>query len=188
MKTIFTSDCHFQHINIVKGISTWSDTSKCRPFATIEEHNEVILDGINSAAGPDDRVIIAGDFCFGNHENIPKFRELIICRNVWVVKGNHDHKLWKYHRGCFQNTTKFIDDLYIDKQKIVICHYALQVWEDNNRGSWMLCGHSHGNLDHTDDGKILDLCPEDHDYKPWTFEQVKECMDSRTIVAKDHHK
>jgi calcineurin-like phosphoesterase family protein len=188
MKTVFISDTHLNHINIVKGVSKWSDTSRCRPFNTVAEHNETILDGINTAADVNDRLIINGDFCFGNHENIPKFRNLIRCRNVWLVKGNHDRQLWKYHRSVFQYTDKYIDDLVIDKQQIFMCHYAGHVWEDNNRGSWMLCGHSHGNLPlpHSE-GKILDLCPENHNYKPWTFEQIKEYMDARPIVAKDHH-
>jgi calcineurin-like phosphoesterase family protein len=188
MKTIFTTDTHLSHKNIIKGTSEWSNIDKCRPFDTVDEHDDFILDAINSVAGPEDRIIHGGDFSFGSHTNIPKFRDRIKCRNIFLVKGNHDKKLWQHYRSLFTWTGTMLDDLYIDKQHIVVCHYALQVWEDNNRGTWMIHGHSHNGLDHALDGKILDVCPEGHDYKPWTFEQIKEYMSIREVVAKDHHR
>jgi calcineurin-like phosphoesterase family protein len=35
-------------------------------------------------------------------------------------------------------------ELSIHGQSIVLCHYALRVWNRSNRGSWHLYGHSHG--------------------------------------------
>ncbi len=188
MTYFFTSDSHFCHTNIVKGTSKWTDTSSCRPFTTVEEHDNTLLENINSVVGFDDVLIHAGDWSFGHISNVKKFRDLIRCRNVWLIKGNHDKKLWRTERHLFQLTDKLLDDFYIGSQQVVVCHYAFQVWEDNHRGSICLCGHSHNNLDHTDDGKILDVCPEGHGYKPWSFDEIMEYMNSKPIVARDHHK
>ena len=35
----------------------------------------------------------------------------------------------------------------LDKpQLVVLCHYAMRVWDRSHYGSWHLYGHSHGNL------------------------------------------
>jgi len=187
MTDIFITDTHFAHKNIVKGVSEWAVTERCRPFDTVDEHDEFLLDAINSAADVNDRIFHGGDFAFGHHTNVPKYRERIRCRNIFLCKGNHDHKLWQHHRGLFTWTGAMLDDLYIDKQHIVMCHYPLQVWENNNRGTWMIHGHSHNGLDHTNDGKILDVCIESGK-AVWTFEEIREYMNNKPIVAKDHHR
>ena len=32
------------------------------------------------------------------------------------------------------------------EQDIVLCHYAMRVWQKSHYGAWMLYGHSHGTL------------------------------------------
>ena len=42
----FTSDTHYNHKNLVKGISRWEDKSGCSDFATKEEMNELLIKNI----------------------------------------------------------------------------------------------------------------------------------------------
>ncbi len=188
MTDFLISDTHAFHKNIIKGCSEWSDTSKCRPFSSIDEHNTYMANKINSVVQPNDRIIHAGDWSFGGIDKVKMFRDMINCKNIELLYGNHDThimsdpKLQKLFNRCDLFRT-----MKLDGQMVVICHYALQVWENNHRGWFMLHGHSHGNLNHDNDGKILDLCVENHDYTPWSMDEIKDYMSSREIVAKDHH-
>lgn len=184
----FTSDSHFSHRNIILGTSQWEDKSKCRPFNTIEEHDINLIDNINTVILPNDRLIHIGDWSFGGINNVKKFREMINCNNIELIYGNHDHhiendeNLQKLFTRC-----DYLRTIYIDKQMIVLCHYALQVWENNHRSSFMLHGHSHQNLNHDNDGKILDVSPEGHNFTPWSMDEINIYMADRKVVAKDHH-
>lgn len=188
MNTFVISDTHAFHKNIVKGCSEWEDTSKCRDFPTIDEHNQVLADNINRVVGQQDRIIHLGDWSFGGVDKIKLFRDMINCTNIELLFGNHDThiqndpQLQKLFTRCDMfRTTK------IDGQMVVLCHYALQVWENNHRGWWCLHGHSHNNLNHDNDGKILDVSPEGHNFTPWSMDEIRDYMSKRAIVAKDHH-
>ena len=89
----FCSDPHYHHKNIVKGISNWDDISGCRPFNTIEEHNQTIVNGINNVVDKDDTLYCLGDWSFGGIDKIWEFRKQINCHNIHLILGNHDHHI-----------------------------------------------------------------------------------------------
>jgi hypothetical protein len=70
-------------------------------------------------------------------------------------------------------------------------HYPLAVWNESHHGSWMIHSHSHGSygagLPTTlDQGKILDV-GWDVFNKPVDFFEVKDIMDKKEKIYKDHH-
>lgn len=79
MKLWFTADTHFGHANIIKYTK--------RPFSSVEEMNEVLINNWNSCVAQKDSVIFLGDFCLG--DPIPYLSELN--GNVTFVQGNHDN-------------------------------------------------------------------------------------------------
>jgi len=91
----FTSDTHYSHTNICRGVSNWErgGDDKTRDFDTLEEMNQAIVDGINSNVGQDDYLIHLGDWSFGGVQNIWNFRKQIHCQNIILVHGNHDHHI-----------------------------------------------------------------------------------------------
>ena len=91
----FTSDTHYGHTNICRGVSTWerSGPDKTRDFPTLEEMNQTIIDNINSKVGEDDVLVHLGDWSFGGIENIWNLRKGIKCKNIYLVFGNHDHHI-----------------------------------------------------------------------------------------------
>ena len=187
MTVFYFSDTHFAHKNIVKGCSSWPDTSKCRDFKTLADHNKALVDNINAMIMPQDTLYHLGDWSFGGVDNIKHFRDMIDCKNIHLILGNHDEHI--KHDSSLCNLFTSVRDMYTDYKKgIVMCHYPFQVWENNARGFIMLHGHSHNNVDHTDDGKILDVCPEGHNNRPWAEDEVMAYMQTKPIVAKDHHK
>jgi len=100
MKNIwFFSDPHYNHKNIVRGTTSWeisdnnSGVNKLRDFDTLEEHNETLIKNINSLVKYDDEVYCLGDWSFGGHEQIKKFRDRLECMSIHLIFGNHDQHI-----------------------------------------------------------------------------------------------
>lgn len=86
----FSSDFHFNHKNIVRGTSNWSDKSKCRNFNTLEEHDQTLIDNINKTVKENDILYFLGDFAFNGINNIWNFRKQLNVRTIHFIMGNHD--------------------------------------------------------------------------------------------------
>lgn len=81
-KTFVISDTHFGHSNIIRYCH--------RPFETVEEMTEALIDNWNSVVSNDDEVWHLGDFCcFAKHG-----LGFDICKRLngkkYLVLGNHD--------------------------------------------------------------------------------------------------
>jgi calcineurin-like phosphoesterase family protein len=106
------SDPHYNHKNICRGTTNWRTTDneipveQTRDFPTIERMNESILNGINWNVGQDDVLICLGDWSFGGFEFIQQFRDRIVCKNVHLVLGNHDHHIER-NRDNIQSIFRF---------------------------------------------------------------------------------
>lgn len=79
--TWFISDTHFGHKNILEY------EKEARPFETIEEMNENIIDRWNKVVKEKDIVFHLGDFAFGKH-NIDIGKRLNGHKKL--IMGNHD--------------------------------------------------------------------------------------------------
>ncbi len=60
------------------------------------------------------------------------------------MPGNHDKQARKLEAEFAWLAD--LTEVSVHGQPIVLCHYALRVWNRSNRGSWHLYGHSHGRL------------------------------------------
>lgn len=94
----FTSDTHYHHKNICKGVSNWENKESCRNFNTIEEMNKTIVDNINAVVKEDDVLYHLGDWSFGGIEKIWEFRKQLNCKNIHLIYGNHDHHIELGHK------------------------------------------------------------------------------------------
>lgn len=95
-KVWVTSDTHYGHKNIVQGVTDWPlDSKTLRPFDTIDQMNDDIVNKINAIVGQDDYLLHLGDWSLGGIDNIWNFRRRIICNNIILVLGNHDHHIKK---------------------------------------------------------------------------------------------
>lgn len=80
-ETWFTSDTHFGHKNILEY------EKDARPFTTVEEMNETLIDNWNATVSQRDTVYHLGDFAFGR-DNIGIASRLNGIKKL--VMGNHD--------------------------------------------------------------------------------------------------
>jgi len=155
----FTADEHYGHDKIIR-------PDYCnRPFTDSHDMNKTLIQNLNYAIGDNDTVIHAGDFSWHGK----KFAESIIRQfrgNHIFLRGSHDKWLPSSARYIWQNK--------IDKQLIVVCHYAMRTWQGSRYGSWQLHGHSHGMLPPL--GKQHDVGVDNNNFYPISFEQVKSLM------------
>jgi calcineurin-like phosphoesterase family protein len=196
----FTSDTHYGHKNIVSGVSSWTDKSGCRNFKTISEHDEVLVNGINSKVGEDDILYHLGDWSFGGTDNIFKFRERIICKNVHLILGNHDEHIYKNTDGCreiFSSVDSYYE-LNIGKKTIVLSHWPMKIWNKYHKGSWHLHGHTHGNLKpdewwiqkHSKNRRrTMDVGVDTNGFIPYSYNDLERILDKLTDYPTDldHH-
>ena len=76
IKVWITSDTHYSHKNICRGVTNWRmpdgsvPEAQTRPFETIEKMNSTIVNNINECVGQDDILIHLGDWSFSGFETI----------------------------------------------------------------------------------------------------------------------
>jgi calcineurin-like phosphoesterase family protein len=84
-KLFFTADLHLGHVNITK-FRTYPGG---KPFESLQEHNDWIIDRWNQVVSPRDVVIVVGDFIMGHKDQTLALRDSLN-GSIWLVPGNHD--------------------------------------------------------------------------------------------------
>lgn len=149
----FTSDWHLDHKNVLNFLS--DDGERVRPFTSIDEHNETLLDNYLKVVKPADTVYFLGDVSFS-------FRGLELIKNLpgnkYLVRGNHD----KY------SITKYVE-VFADVLGIVtykefwLSHCPIHPDEMRNRTA-NIHGHTHHNM--IQDHRYFNVCPEVNNFEP----------------------
>lgn len=170
----FSADFHINHQNIVLGCSRWTDKSRCRNFNNVWFHNQALLKNINNTVKEDDILYFLGDFCFNGHINIKKYRELINCKNIHFIVGNHDGNLLK-HKEYMElfSSVSLINNIKIDDYEILLTHKAINDWNKGreNNNYIHLYGHSHNSFQN--DGLSMDVGVDCHpEFRPFSFAEV----------------
>jgi len=199
----FTSDTHYNHKNICSGTSEWGRGSNLtRKFDTLDEMNSNLVDNINSVVGEDDILVHLGDWSFGGFDSIEEFRNRIICREIHLVLGNHDHHIQRNKNGIQRLFTSVSEYLYLnvsrpnggktDKFSFVCMHYPISSWNNMNRGVPHLHGHVH--LPHdlrVSEGKAMDVGVDGNHLTPISLDEILGIMLKQPIsslkLPKDHH-
>jgi len=145
----FISDTHFGHRNIVLGTSQWTDKSGCREFQTVEEHDQKLIDGINWVVQPEDELWHLGDFSFGGKDKIKEYRDRLNCKTIHIVYGNHDHHIQQDWKKYGFASGQHYKELMVGKLPVVLMHYPIESWHQQERGAVHLHGHVHGKLQGT---------------------------------------
>lgn len=164
----FSSDLHFGHKNIIQFCN--------RPFTTVKEMDEGLIENHNKLVKPGDTVYWIGDIFF--YPDVQE-KENIVSKlngNIILVTGNHDRQLRRvmkfaevHHRILELDTRSWAP--YFP----TLCHYPMMSWLKSDHGTFHLHGHTHGNLPFDPKVRRLDVGVDCWDYKPVHWD---------TIVAK----
>ena len=208
-KVWVTSDTHYSHTNICRGITNWRlpngdvPEKQTRPFETLDKMNASIVNNINEVVGQDDVLIHAGDFSFGGFDKIEEFRSQINCKNIHLTFGNHDHHIERNKEGVqrlFSSVSQYlrlevkrpINKATVEKFTFVCMHYPIASWHDMNQGVIHLHGHVHlpPHL-RLADGKAMDVGVDGNGLEPLSLNEILSIMKDRPIkklaLPKDHH-
>jgi calcineurin-like phosphoesterase family protein len=153
MQTYFTSDTHFGHVNIIEY------EKEFRPFSTVEEMNEALIENWNKVVKPNDRVYHLGDFCFGPH-NIQIAGRLNGQKRL--VMGNHD----KYPA---QEYLKYFDKIYGVKfwEKCILSHIPVHIRQMHGKMKRCLLNvHGHMHSKNMPELEYFNVSVEKHNLTP----------------------
>jgi calcineurin-like phosphoesterase family protein len=89
------SDTHFSHKRILEFMRKDDPSKFMRPFASLEEMNETMVERWNARVGDDDTVYHLGDFSFGGKQNIAIWRRRLKGK-IKLILGNHDYSAKDY--------------------------------------------------------------------------------------------
>ena len=167
MKYWFSSDHHFGHKNIIEYCS--------RPFDSIEEMDETLINNHNEVVNMDDVIIFAGDFTLIKNKSVVYKKYINRLNGIHIflsgshdywLKGSNNKQIWE--KNLFHNDKKYY---------IVACHYAMRTWSRSHYNSYQLFGHSHGKLEVI--GKQYDVGVDNNNFFPVSLEQIVEIMKTK---------
>jgi calcineurin-like phosphoesterase family protein len=144
--------------------------------------DQAILERLNASVKVNDILYFLGDFCMGSQARVIAYRRRIRCKKIFAVPGNHDKQARKLRQEF-----AWLDPLAevsVRGQPIVLCHYALRVWNRSNGDSWHLYGHSHGRLPEMPTSLSMDVGVDTHEYRPWHFDKIADLMRRKVEAQK----
>jgi calcineurin-like phosphoesterase family protein len=106
--------------------------------------NEAMIELWNSRVTKADSVYILGDFAFS--KNPLQVNELLqqLKGKKYLLRGNHDKFVDnpEFNSGLFE-WIKDYHRMTENKQRLILCHYPIAVWDCSHRGAIHLYGHVH---------------------------------------------
>lgn len=193
MTTWFTSDHHFGHRNIID----YCD----RPFDSVEEMTEVMIERWNSRVGTGDIVYYGGDFSMGARRGVDLGVILERLNGVKVLMpGNHDEcfkmrKKWEKWAGVYilsgfdSIIESFWADIELQGVPFRLSHFPYGE-EDSSEvarfvecrppddGGWLICGHIHEKWKIKD--RMINMGVDVWDFYPVSEEEILEVVRSHS--------
>lgn len=190
----FTSDHHFWHKNIIR-------LSK-RPFASLHEMHEHLIQEWNQRVKPQETVYVLGDFSFANKNMTEPIISRLVGKKI-IVLGNHDRHAQKMLDMGFQEVHEnhFIE--IGNKQKVYLSHFPFHPmigYQKTNEGkvrttypydkvdtrymhkrmvddgeAWLLHGHVHNAW--TQNGRQINVGVDVWDFKPVSHEKILQLIE-----------
>lgn len=162
----FTSDTHFGHGNIIEFCK--------RPFTSVEEMDEALIENHNKCVKPKDVVYHLGDVSWYGSDRIKKIFDRLNGQKHLII-GNHDHR--KNLASHFESMKDY-DMLKIQGMQFALMHYPILSWAGRYHGAIHLHGHTHDTIDNS--GTLrFDVGVDSWGMHPVNLEQIIELIPKR---------
>jgi calcineurin-like phosphoesterase family protein len=167
MADYIISDLHLGHENIIK----YCD----RPFKSVDEMNNYIINQWNSVVSDEDTVYFLGDLSLREYSKWL----LLLKGNIIFIQGNHDKPFfdkylksgWKSDRVTLVPTSLKIDD-------VLFIHNPDHI----KRAGWVVHGHVHNKAPFISyQKKRINVSAEALDYTPVSLDEIFELIDLEYI-------
>lgn len=160
------SDLHLNHKNIISYCS--------RPFSSVEEMNETIIQNWNKVVRDTDEVFCLGDFALCGKDKIIEFGRRLRGRKRLIL-GNHEGaSLQTYHDAGFDMVVKYpiiVDDYFI------MSHMPQNIQKGGIYAN--IFGHIHTNPEFKDvSPQSFCACVERINYTPIELDEIIQRMEA----------
>jgi calcineurin-like phosphoesterase family protein len=162
----FTSDHHFNHANIIRYCS--------RPFSSVEEMNERMIEEWNSRVSQADTVYVVGDFFLGLPEAGLKIAKRLSGRKV-LIKGNHDRAPALYLGASFASVSHRESLQLADGSWALLRHCPVDACYLADHDLQI---HGHVHAGPRLDGRRLNVCVDLWDFRPVSESELIELWKS----------
>lgn len=139
MTDFFIADTHFGHRRIIEFCPD------SRPFNSIEEHDNTLIENWNEVVSENDRVFVLGDFFLGGYKREDRIKEILnqLKGNKVLVQGNHDldKSATQWLRLGFDRVAPMVT-----YKGCILTHIPLDKGEikgQSSRGRWLANIHGH---------------------------------------------
>lgn len=192
--TFFVSDTHFGHAGIITFKD--KDDKPLRPFSSVEEMDELMVENWNNTVSDKDRIYHLGDVVMNR-------RCLTILGRLngrkILIKGNHDIFKLKDYTPYFEDIRAY--RIY-PKYGLICSHIPIYADQMGDKGRWKYNVHGHLHSNHVmkrfkapfgeavikkeggywdEDGnygwpdeRYLNICVEQTNYTPISFDEILE--------------
>lgn len=150
----FTGCTHFGHNNIIRLTN--------RPFQSVQEMDEVLIENWNKTVKPNDTVIHHGDFSYRSVK-YPEEYTRKLNGNVIYIRGNHD--LYSWGRPYYEFKEKNV--------QFVCFHYPIEEWNGWYRGAIHTHCHTHRHEIKSAERRF-NVTVEACNYKPISLDELME--------------
>lgn len=181
----FTADTHFWHRNVINYCQ--------RPWKTIEEMNQGIIDNWNSVVTSGDEVYILGDVAFCGTKKLVEIMSQLNGRKHLII-GNHDRQNINIKNGLNMGFASVNDYMLMDLPIIgltLLNHFPYLHGDTDQRGKlrhleyrpedeglWLFHGHIHNGLGswRVKNG-MVNVGVDVWDYKPVSIDKIIYSID-----------
>jgi calcineurin-like phosphoesterase family protein len=174
MNTMFTSDTHFGHANIIEYCG--------RPFDSVWYMNDTMIRNWNEVVGPDDTLIHIGDFAMAPKAVVAELLAKLHGRKI-LIRGNHDKSIEVMKSLGFAEVYDRLE-IDLDGYHLYLSHIPVPVDPGRYKRKYKacftpdppkyydywLCGHVHERW--LRKGKIINVGVDQWGFTPVTLQQL----------------
>ena len=159
----FTSDIHFGHKNVIRYCN--------RPYKTVLEMNQSIVENWNKKITDGDRVFVVGDVFVCKIEEAAQWIKKLNGHKI-LVKGNHDYGERKMIEAGFDEFyRRSCDYTFPDGRKALLQHFPLP---DCLLKEYDLMIHGHIHISDRVIGKKVNVSCDIWNYEPVSAEEIQQ--------------
>ena len=148
-----SADIHFWDSKIIRKAH--------RPFRSIEDMNDEIIDRFNGKVSGGDTLILLGDVGREFQAHLD-FCSRLHCRDIQLIPGNHDPE--SHLSQLYNRILPHIYSFQYEGVHVVLSHYPIMRWNRSSKGSVHFYGHIHD--DELHNGRSMNIGVDRFNFYP----------------------